>query len=191
MRKLTFIIGGARSGKSTHAEHLAQQARGQVLFIATAQPLDEEMRSRIAAHRQHRPIQWETLELPTDVGQHVLAHPQQAEVVVLDCLTLLVSNRLLEAAPDANHPAESAGRAMVEQEIETLLKAIDASRSHWLVVSNEVGQGVVPAYPMGRLFRDMLGWANKQLAMRADEVLWMVAGIPVPIGQHRGGGNGL
>ncbi|MFH1183553.1 MAG: bifunctional adenosylcobinamide kinase/adenosylcobinamide-phosphate guanylyltransferase [Chloroflexota bacterium] len=186
MRKLTFIIGGARSGKSAHAERLAEQGRGQVLYIATAQPLDEEMRSRIAAHRQRRSIQWQTLELPTDVGKHVLAHPQHAEVVVLDCLTLLVSNRLLQAAPDANHPAEITARLMVEQEVETLLKAIEASRSHWLVVSNEVGQGVVPAYPMGRLFRDMLGWANKQMAKRADEVLWMVAGIPVPIGQHRG-----
>ena len=106
-------------------------------------------------------------------------------MVVLDCLTLLISNRLLDAAPDADHPDEDAARAVVEQEIEMLLKAIDASRSRWLVVSNEVGQGVVPAYPLGRLFRDLLGWANKQLAETADEVIWMVAGIPVPIGQHR------
>jgi adenosylcobinamide kinase/adenosylcobinamide-phosphate guanylyltransferase len=185
MPGLTFIIGGARSGKSDYAARAAEEAQGQVLFIATAQPLDEEMRSRIAAHRLRRPESWRTLELPSDVGGHLLEHPQDADVVVLDCMTLLISNRLLDVAPDADHPDEEAARAILEQEIGLLLKAIDVSRSRWLVVSNEVGQGVVPAYPLGRLFRDLLGWANKQLAARADEVIWMVAGIPVPIGQHR------
>ena len=186
MRKLTLIIGGARSGKSDYAQRLAQQGRGPVLFIATAEPLDDEMHRRIAAHRQGRPIEWQTLELPTLVGTYLLAHPQKAEVVVLDCLTLLVSNRLPPAAPDEDQPDASAARATVEEEIAMLLKAIDEIPAHWVVVSNEVGQGIVPAYPMGRLFRDLLGQANKQLADRADEVIWMVAGIPVPIGQHRG-----
>jgi adenosylcobinamide kinase/adenosylcobinamide-phosphate guanylyltransferase len=187
MPGMTFIIGGARSGKSDYAARLAEEAQRRVLFIATAQPHDEEMRSRIAAHKGARPASWRTLELPRDVGGHLLTHPQEADVVVLDCLTLLISNRLLDAAPDADHPDEDAARAAVEQEIAMLLKAIHESRSRWLVVSNEVGQGVVPAYPLGRLFRDLLGWANKQIAEKADEVIWMVAGIPVPIGQHRGG----
>lgn len=185
MPGLTFIIGGARSGKSDYAARAAEEARGQVLFIATARPLDEEMRGRIAAHRLRRPASWRTLEIPVGVGGHLLEHPQDAEVVVLDCLTLLISNTLLEVTPDADHPDEDAARAVVEQEIELLLKAIDVSGSRWLVVSNEVGQGIVPTYPLGRLFRDLLGWANKQLADEADEVIWMVAGIPVPIGQHR------
>ena len=162
-----------------------KRPQAQVLFIATAQPLDEEMRSRIAAHKRRRPAAWRTLELPMAVGAHLLAHPPDVDVVVLDCLTLLISNILLDAAPDADHPDEDAARAVVEQEIEMLLRAIDASRSRWLVVSNEVGQGVVPAYPLGRLFRDLLGWANRRFAETADEVIWMVAGIPVPIGQHR------
>jgi adenosylcobinamide kinase/adenosylcobinamide-phosphate guanylyltransferase len=187
MHKLTFILGGARSGKSDHAERLAEQEQRSVLYIATAEPLDEEMRGRIASHRQHRPIDWETLELPANVGRHLLAHPQRAEVVVLDCLTLLVSNRLLQVAPDPDHPDETAARAIVEDEIQMLLKAVDEVPARWLVVSNEVGQGIVPAYPVGRLFRDLLGWANKQLAGKADEVIWMVAGIPVPVGQHREG----
>lgn len=185
MPGLTFIIGGARSGKSDQAARAAEEAQGQVLFIATAQPLDEEMRSRIAAHKGRRPASWRTLELPREVGEHLLAHPQDADVVVLDCLTLLISNILLEAAPDADQQDEHAARAAVEQEIEILLKAIDASRSRWFVVSNEVGQGIVPAYSLGRLFRDLLGWANRQIAEKADDVIWMVAGIPVPIGQHR------
>ena len=108
-------------------------------------------------------------------------------MVVLDCLTLLISNRLLDAAPDPDHPDEDAARAVVAQEIALLLKAIGESRSRWLVISNEVGQGIVPAYPLGRQFRDLLGWANRQVAEKADEVIWMIAGIPVPIAQHREG----
>lgn len=185
MPGLTFIIGGARSGKSDLAERVAEEAQGKIPFIATAQPLDKEMGSRIAAHKQRREASWRTLELQRDVGGHLLEHPQDANVVILDCLTLLISNRLLDAAPDADHPDENAARAVVEKEIEMLLRAIDVSRSRWLVVSNEVGQGIVPAYPLGRLFRDLLGWANRQIAEKADEVIWMVAGIPVPIGQHR------
>jgi adenosylcobinamide kinase/adenosylcobinamide-phosphate guanylyltransferase len=185
MPGLTFIIGGARSGKSDFAARVAAEAQGKILFIATAQPLDEEMGRRISAHKRRRPAAWRTLELPRDVGGHLLSHPQDADVVVLDCLTLLISNRLLDAAADADHPDEDAARAVVEKEIEMLCTAIDVSRLRWLVVSNEVGQGVVPAYPLGRLFRDLLGWANQQLAEAADEVIWMVAGIPVPIGRHR------
>lgn len=183
--KLTFILGGARSGKSSHAERMALGSGGHVLYIATGQGLDDEMRRRIAAHRQNRPAQWQTLELPTDVGRQVLARGQQAEVIVLDCLTLLVSNLLLQAAPDVERPDEAAARIRVEAEITDLLQAIKSTTAHWLVVSNEVGQGVVPPYPAGRVFRDLLGWANQRLAANADEVYWMVAGIAVPIQAYR------
>lgn len=185
MRRLTFILGGARSGKSEYAESLAGAAGGSVLFVATAQGIDEEMRERIAAHRQHRPARWQTLELPTGVGRLLLDQKPEASIVVLDCLTLLVSNVLLEAAPNVNEPDGQATKAAVEAEFRILLEAIEDSKADWVVVSNEVGQGIVPAYPAGRLFRDLLGWANKELARRADEVIWMVAGIPVPIRQHR------
>lgn len=187
MARLTLILGGARSGKSDYAVRAAEAARGKVLFVATAQPVDDEMRSRIAAHQQRRPPAWNVLELPREVGGHLLEHRPEADIVLLDCLTLLVSNRLLDATPDADHPDPAAIQAIVEHEVKVLLRAVEESQSHWLVVSNEVGQGVVPAYPLGRLFRDMLGWANKQFAAAADEVIWMIAGIPVPIGQHRQG----
>lgn len=187
MPRLTFIVGGARSGKSDYAVRAAEAASGKVLFIATAQAVDDEMRSRIAAHQRRRPAAWELLEMPMGIGQHLLAHPPGADVVLLDCLTLLISNTLLDAAPDADRPDADAVHAVVEHEVQAVLSAIDESRSHWLVVSNEVGQGVVPAYPLGRLFRDILGRANKQFAEAADEVIWMIAGIPVPIGQHRRG----
>ena len=185
MGSLIFILGGARSGKSDHAQRLAEAKTGPVVFIATAQAIDDEMKRRIDGHRNRRPEKWETLELPTGVGEYMLEHPRPAGVVLLDCLTLLTSNILAASAQDLNRPDEGAARAAVEQELALLSKAIGRSDWEWIVVSNEVGQGLVPAYVSGRLFRDLLGWANKEMARQAEEVLWMVAGIPVPITQHR------
>lgn len=185
MGRLTFIIGGARSGKSAYAERIARQADGAVLYVATAEALDEEMRNRIAAHQEKRPANWQTIELARHVGAQLRSAAGRPQIVVLDCLTLLVSNCVLEAAPDLDRPDEPAGRRLVEAEVEELLSAIEAAPARWLVVSNEVGQGLVPPYPVGRVFRDLLGWANQRFAERADEVIWLVAGIPVPIKQQR------
>jgi len=185
MRRLTFILGGARSGKSEHAQRLAVAGPAPVLFIATAQARDEEMMSRIALHRGNRPSHWQTMEWPSGVGNKVRAHAASAQTVVLDCLTLLVSNVMLQSDSDAENPDARAAQMAVESEVRSLLDAVGASKTHWIMVSNEVGQGVVPAYPAGRLFRDLLGWANTEVAGQADEVIWMVAGIPVPITQHR------
>jgi adenosylcobinamide kinase/adenosylcobinamide-phosphate guanylyltransferase len=187
MGRLIFILGGARSGKSDHAQELAAAASESVLVVATAQGLDDEMQQRIAAHRRGRPKQWTTLELPTGVGQYVTEHPQSEGVVVLDCLTLLVSNIMLEATRNSDDPDQATAREAVVHEIRILLDAIRRSKSDWIVVSNEVGQGMVPAYAAGRLFRDLLGSANKEFAKHAAQVIWMVAGIPVPIGQYRAG----
>jgi adenosylcobinamide kinase / adenosylcobinamide-phosphate guanylyltransferase len=185
MGRLSLVLGGARSGKSSHAQRLARALPGPVLFIATAQALDAEMRGRITAHRNQRPQEWETLELPTEVGRYMLDHPQPRGVVVLDCLTLLISNSMLRAAPENAEPDSGAAWAAVQQEVQLLSEAIRRSPSEWIVVSNEVGQGVVPAYATGRIFQDLLGWANQEMARLAEDVIWMVAGIPVPIGQNR------
>ena len=188
MKKLTFILGGARSGKSTHAEQLAAASGGQVLYIATAQPIDEEMRTRIAMHQNRRPVSWQTRELSADVGGQLRSAAREADVVLVDCLTVLVSNLVLKASTDLDQPDTSEASRLVHAEIEELLQAARESDAHWLIVSNEVGQGLVPPYPVGRVYRDLLGWANQQVAQHADEVIWMVAGIPVPIGQYRGQG---
>jgi adenosylcobinamide kinase / adenosylcobinamide-phosphate guanylyltransferase len=185
MNKFIFILGGARSGKSTYAERLAMQSAGHVLYVATAQAQDDEMRSRIAAHQDRRPATWQTRELQANVGAELLATPVRADVVLVDCLTLLVSNLVLSASADVEHPDAAAATAAVQAELRELLEAIRSIDAHWLVVSNEVGHGLVPPYPVGRLYRDLLGWANQQMAQAADEVLWMVAGVPVPIGQYR------
>ena len=187
MANFTFIIGGARSGKSSYAERLAAHESGRVLYVATAQALDDEMRARIASHQSRRPAGWETRELPADIGRQLLDGSVQAGVVIIDCLTLLVSNLVLKASPDVDHPDESAATALVQSETGELLKAIQSIPVRWLVVSNEVGEGLVPAYPAGRLYRDLLGWVNQRFAQEADEVIWMMAGIPVPIGEYRTG----
>ncbi len=182
--RLTLILGGARSGKSSHALALARQRARQVVFVATATAGDAEMAARIARHRTERPAHWETRELPHHVGAALEAAPPQADLLLLDDLTLLVSNVLLttlgEADP-ADLAAQETTRRAVEDEIAALLRAYHRLPQAWIVVSNEVGCGLVPPSPLGRLYRDLLGWANRCLAAEADEVLLMVAGIPMQV----------
>lgn len=185
MGQLTFLLGGARSGKSTHAERLAHSSGGTVTFIATAESLDPEMAARIEAHQRQRPADWKTLEIPRQITPSLEADSPQSQVVILDCLTLLVSNILLAVSPGQGEPDESLAFNAVTEEIDPLLGFIKSHPAHWIMVSNEVGLGLVPPYPLGRIFRDLLGWANQQVAAQSDEVLFMVAGIPVPIHQHR------
>ena len=184
MAGLTLILGGARSGKSAHALRLAQARAQQVVFVATATAGDADMAARIARHRAERPQHWETREHPRGVGAALLSSPPQAELLLLDDVTLLVSNVLLEAVADAD-PAlpEVQQRAdeAVQAEMTALLQAWQTLAVPWIVVSNEVGLGLVPPSPLGRMFRDVLGRANQRLAAAADEVLLMVAGIPLKV----------
>jgi adenosylcobinamide kinase / adenosylcobinamide-phosphate guanylyltransferase len=185
MGKLTLILGGARSGKSSYAQRLALQHAGPVIYIATAQALDPEMENRIENHRLDRPKDWITLEAPRRIAAAVQQQPAKTGVILLDCLTLLVTNLLMTAAPDEDHPDEAAALQAVEGELKQLLSAMRTSQADWIVVSNEVGLGLVPPYPLGRIYRDLLGRANQELAAVANEVFWMVAGIPVPIHTYR------
>jgi len=182
MGKLTLILGGARSGKSSYAERLARQNGGAVLYVATAQALDGEMAERIAIHQQNRPDNWQTLEIPSGVGLKLLAHPPQVKVILLDCLTLLVSNLLMATASglgDDMQVDEGGATELVETEIAQLQAAIQSVEAEWIVVSNEVGLGLVPRYPLGRVYRDLLGRANQRLAAGADQAIFMIAGVPM------------
>ncbi len=166
MSRLIFVTGGARSGKSRFAEDMALAlSPGERTYLATAQPLDDEMRERVERHRRGRDEGWLTIEEPLDAALAV--RKAKAPLILLDCLSLLVSNLLL------------AGR----EEAETLAAVddlLDAGRGKILiVVSNEVGSGVVPAYPLGRVYRDLLGRANQRVAARADEAYLLVAGLPL------------
>ena len=172
----TFILGGARSGKSAFAEQQARAVAGDdVLFVATAEARDEEMRRRIERHRRSRPAPWRTVEAPRRVGQAIREHVADAQAIVVDCLTLLVSNVLAEwDDPWAEEAAEA-----VRREVEELVAAVRAVDAHVFVVSNEVGFGLVPTSPLGRAYRDLLGEANRHVAAAADRVYLLIAGIPL------------
>ncbi|MBI4927602.1 MAG: bifunctional adenosylcobinamide kinase/adenosylcobinamide-phosphate guanylyltransferase [Anaerolineae bacterium] len=176
-QSMTFILGGARSGKSAYAQQIAEESGQSVLFVATATAGDDEMRQRIANHRASRPQHWHTLEAPLQVGEQIAKAPA-ADIVLLDCLTLLANNVLFSLPED---PSEAQFQHAMDREIEGILTAWRASTSRWLVISNEVGLGLVPAYPLGRLYRDVLGRANQQVARAADQVLLLVAGLPLKI----------
>jgi len=176
--RLTLILGGARSGKSTFAQELAQErGEGDVLFVATAEAGDEEMRRRIEVHRRERPDSWRTLEAQRNVGRAILERAGEAGVILVDCLTLLISNLLM----DVEDPFAAQVEARVMAEVQELVACVECLSGHLIVVSNEVGMGLVPTYPLGRAYRDLLGAANRALARQADEVYVLVAGIPTLI----------
>jgi adenosylcobinamide kinase / adenosylcobinamide-phosphate guanylyltransferase len=164
---LTLTIGGARSGKSAHAEKLATTLPPPWTYIATAQAFDAEMAERIAHHRARRGEGWRTVEAPLDLAGALAAVPSGMPVLV-DCLTLWLSNHML-------------AERVVEAESTRLVEILSKPRGPWFVVSNEVGMGIVPDTPLGRRFRDAQGRLNQQVAAVAQRVLFMVAGLPMQV----------
>ncbi len=178
MGQMTLLLGGARSGKSSYAQTLAQESGKSVTYIATAQALDEEMAARIRAHRIERPAAWQTLEVPFGVASAV-GH-LESELVILDCMTLLVTNLMMPFVTQ-DQVDEAPFAEAVYREVADLLRVIRLERQDWIVISNEIGLGLVPPYRIGRVYRDLLGWTNQRLAREADQVLLLVAGIPVTV----------
>jgi adenosylcobinamide kinase/adenosylcobinamide-phosphate guanylyltransferase len=181
-----LITGGVRSGKSRFAQELAQRLGQPVLFVATAEAGDEEMRQRIEEHRRARPTAWRTLEAPTRVGQHIVQEIGSAKVVIIDCVTLLVSNVLGQSFQRKDDPTgdnidDSLAEKAVTREINELIDGLNRVAASFIIVTNEVGMGLVPVNKVGRTYRDLLGKANQRLAERADEVYLMVAGLPVRV----------
>lgn len=181
-KRLILVLGGARSGKSAYAEKLAAELSpaARVLYVATAEAWDDEMRTRIAKHRAQRPAGWRTVEAPIGAGRAAAEAANDAEVVLIDCLTLLTSNVIL-ALPESAMADAARAEAAAADEVKEILRAYLASNATWIVVSNEVGLGLVPPTPLGRLYRDALGRANQQLAAEADTVLFMAAGLPMKL----------
>ena len=169
-----LILGGARSGKSRFAQELAAKLGDKVLFVATGAPLDDEMQARIDDHKKTRPQHWQTLEISKDIGRK-LAKTRGFEVVLVDCLTLLVANLL------GDETEYRKAEKLVLAEIKGIISAMDRLDATFIFVSNEVGMGLVPDNKLGRVYRDLLGKANQLLAQHADEVYFMVAGIPVNV----------
>jgi adenosylcobinamide kinase/adenosylcobinamide-phosphate guanylyltransferase len=172
---MTLILGGARSGKSTYAQKMVEADGRPALFVATATAGDEEMAARITAHRASRPSYWQTLEAPLDLGRQI-ASASPTPWVLVDCITLLTSN-VLFACPEPTE--EKLFRTKLEHEIEGLIQTARTHGGDWVLVSNEVGLGLVPPHALSRYYRDGLGWANQRIAQEADTVILMVAGLPL------------
>ncbi|MFO7904501.1 MAG: bifunctional adenosylcobinamide kinase/adenosylcobinamide-phosphate guanylyltransferase [Planctomycetota bacterium] len=179
MATINLILGGARSGKSRFAQQLAEKVGGDdVLFVATAQADDGEMTRRIQKHRKSRPAGWETLEVAHNVGKKLTERDKKNRVILIDCLVLLVSNVLLN---QGDEPEPETAEQGMRTEVDLLLKACRESAETVIIVSGEVGQGLVPDNPLGRLFRDLLGWANQRIAAEASAVYLLVAGYAVEV----------
>ena len=181
--KIIFILGGARSGKSTFAEKLAKDLGTKVTYIATASAGDEEMEERIARHRQNRPSSWNTIEASEQVDIAIREAGEDSEVIIVDCLTLLVTNELLKREfPENPSLSEIEEREKeILARISALIEQAERVDSYTLLISNEVGSGLVPPYPLGRVYRDLLGKVNQLVAQSADQVYLLVAGIPLEI----------
>jgi adenosylcobinamide kinase/adenosylcobinamide-phosphate guanylyltransferase len=172
IRFVTLVLGGVRSGKSRYAQRLAERS-SRVTFVATAEPRgDEEMRRKIERHRAERPQHWATLEEPLDLAGAIESAGRDRDLLLIDCLTLFAAN-ILEA--------DGEDRERLQSRIDAFLSALKATPSSLVLVSNEVGSGIVPAFALGRRYRDLLGEINQCVASIADNVVLMVAGLPLAL----------
>lgn len=180
--KNILVIGGARSGKSRFAQELARKSGKPVLFVATAVAGDEEMRQRIGEHKRARPTDWRTLEVTLHIGSQISQEIGKAQVVIVDCITLLVNNILGQYS---HQTGKRINVSLIEREllaeISELVDCTNRVDASFIIVTNEVGLGLVPANRMGRVYRDLLGKANQVLTKHADRIYLMVAGVPVPV----------
>lgn len=173
-KKIIFITGGVRSGKSQFALEIGKKFLGPKAYLATAQAWDEEMRDRIKKHQESRPSEWKTIEEPREIVQTIKEEGEKFCLILIDCLTLWISNLLL-----AGWPAEK-----ILTETDDILKACRQSKCSFIMVSNEVGWGIVPDNEAARYFRDIAGMVHQKMAQEADEVYLMVCGLPQILKKH-------
>ncbi|MCP4650507.1 MAG: bifunctional adenosylcobinamide kinase/adenosylcobinamide-phosphate guanylyltransferase [PVC group bacterium] len=170
MKNIIFITGSVRSGKSNYAVKLAKQSKQKIIFLATCTPADAEMKQRVRKHKKSRPKNWQTIEEPIDVIS-VLKQLKDDELVIFDCLTLWVSNLLLSGFEEKE----------VIKIIEKFVEQLKINKANVIIVSNEVGWGIVPENKLARVFRDIIGTAHQKIAKVSDEAYLMVAGMPMKI----------
>ena len=166
--KLIFITGGARSGKSRHALTLGA-CYGRKAYLATGLATDDEMRERIARHKLERGPEWQTLEEPLDLGTIIEQAVKDFDLILIDCLTFWISNLLFKEGNER----------LVAEKIVELKEQLTQRPCSFILVSNEVGMGIVPDNSVSRLFRDLVGFANQEIAKVADQAVFMVAGLPL------------
>lgn len=185
MGDILFVTGGARSGKSTFAEHLARRSDAPVVYLATMEPGDDELRDRIQRHRSRRPAAWTTVEEPLTISEALGETPSEA-CVLIDCISLWVTNRLMTLGTDEPDLDAIAGlERALDAEVDALIDAARARTGTTIAVTNEVGGGIVPPYPLGRVYRDVLGRVNQRISCAADRAWLLVSGraleLPPPI----------
>lgn len=168
-KKIIIITGGCRSGKSQYALDYANRHFHRKLYLATCEALDEEMVRRVENHKRLRGPEWLTIEEPIEIVDQMIRCGDDVEVILLDCLTLWLSNLLLKGDNDLK----------IMEETERLVHTLKESRTSVIIVSNEVGMGIVPADPLGRRFRDLSGMSNQKITEEADTVVFMVSGLPI------------
>ncbi len=185
MGKITYVTGGARSGKSTFAEKYVVESKLPKVYVATAIPFDNEMKLRVEKHREQRGSQWLTIEGYRGLGEKLKGSIKEEKIVLLDCLTNMVSNlMIMEREYDWDNISKEDLHSLEEDirgEVEEILKYIDRSDIELVVVSNELGMGLVPPYALGRHFRDIAGRMNQMIAERAHEAYLIVSGLPVKL----------
>ncbi len=181
---IILITGGARSGKSTYAEKLAKEYGSEVLYVATAIPFDDEMKHRIKKHREQRPENWETLEAYKDMDILLENKCPSKKAVLLDCITVMITNIMFEVCPDFDKMVQEdlgAVEEAVNLQMDKLIASARLSGIPFIMVTNEIGMGIVPENQSARLFRDIQGRVNQKLAAIAKEVYLCVSGIPLKI----------
>ncbi len=176
-KTVTLVLGGVRSGKSRWAQELAEKSE-RVAYVATAQARDAEMCAKIRRHQEDRPAHWQTLEEPLELARVLIDNGEKFDLLLVDCLTVFVSNLMEAVQTDA---------ASMERRLDAFLEALRLVPAAVVLVSNEVGSGVVPPYPAGRVYRDALGELNQRMAAIADNVVLMVAGLPLTLKGSIGG----
>lgn len=171
MGKITFVLGGTRSGKSSYAVDAAKSSSEKVAYLATCVPYDDEMHERVKLHRKERPEYWTTFEEPVNLEPLLKDIDSKFEVIIIDCLTLFVSNLLQDDFDEDK----------IKTKLNQVMTALKDVSYNSFIVSNEVGLGIVPESELGRKFRDVAGRANQLVANYADEVFFVVSGLPVKI----------
>jgi len=169
---IVFVTGGARSGKSDFVQGLAEKLEGKRVFLATAEALDDEMKERIRKHKEKRGDRWETLEESLDLGNAIRSVSKSHRTILIDCLTVWLSNLLTEYKDEDE---------IISEMMDDFFSAMDDFEETLIVVSNEVGLGIVPDNKLARIYRDKLGFLNQRMAKRADQVYVLFSGIPVKI----------
>lgn len=168
-KRLIFITGGVRSGKSRFALDYANRHFSKKLYLATCEVLDEEIAQRVGNHKKMRGSEWKTVEEPIGIVDKINEYGDKVEVILLDCITLWLSNLLMRQNSDVK----------IMDEVDRFIRTIKQNQTSFIIISNEVGMGIVPAESLGRRFRDLQGMANQKIAEVAETVIFMISGMPM------------